>query len=81
VVNREGGGIADSYVTARIGKGWFCCVEEHLGFQKDQHEEKNHILNSNVKSVIHGCETWRTTNTMLLKIQHLSKAYLQYQMA
>ena len=70
VVDKQGG--TDRDVTARIGKarGAFVMLKNIWASKQISMVTKIRIFNSNVKSVLlYGCETWRTTKTMLLKIQ------------
>ena len=70
VVDKQGG--TDRDVAARIGKarGAFVMLKNIWASKAIRTRAKLPIFNSNVKSVLlYGCETWRTTKTMLQKIQ------------
>ena len=70
VVDHQGG--TDRDVTARIGKARaaFTMLKIIWASGGISIRAKLHIFNSSVKSVLlHGCETWRTTQTMQQKIQ------------
>ena len=69
-VDKQGG--TDRDVTARIGKARAAFIKfKNIWSSKEiRTRTKLRIFNSNVKSVLlYGCETWRTTKTMLQKIQ------------
>ena len=69
-VDRQGG--TDRDVTTRIGKARaaFFMLKNIWSSMEIRTRTKLRIFNSNVKSVLlYGCETWRTTKTMLQKIQ------------
>ena len=69
-VDRQGG--MDRDVTARIGKAIavFVMLKNIWSSKEIKTRTKLSIFKSNVKSVLlYGCETWRTTKTMLQKIQ------------
>ncbi|KAK7093684.1 hypothetical protein V1264_007385 [Littorina saxatilis] len=68
----DGQGGSDRDVKARIGKarGAFVMLKKIWSSKEISQRTKLRIFNSNVKSVLlYGCETWRTTETMLGKIQ------------
>ena len=69
VVDKQGG--TDRDVAARIGKarGAFVMLKNIWASKAIRTRTKLRIFNSNVKSVLlYGCETWRTTKSMLQKI-------------
>ena len=77
-VDRQGG--TDRDVTVRIGKARtaFVMLKNIWSSNEIRTRTKLHIFNSNVKSVLlYGCETWRTTKTMLQKIQTFFNTCLQ----
>ena len=77
-VDRQGG--TDRDVTARIGKARaaFVMLKNIWSSKKIRTRTKLRIFNSNVKSVLlYGCETWRTTKTMLQKIQTFFNTFLR----
>ena len=70
MVDQQGG--TDRDVTARLGKAraTFVMLKNIWASGGINMRTKLRIFNSNVKSVLlHGCETWRTTQTMQQKIQ------------
>ena len=70
VVDKQEG--TDRDVAARIGKprGAFVMLKNIWASKAIRTRTKLRIFNSNVKSVLlYGCETWRTTKSMLQKIQ------------
>ena len=70
----------DRDVTARIGKARAAFVMlKNIWLSKEiRTRTKLRIFNSNVKSVLlYRCKTWRTTKTMLLKIQTFFNTCLQ----
>ena len=70
IVDQQGG--TDQDVTARVGKARraFNMLRKFWASRDISMLTKLRIFNSNVKSVLlYGCETWRTTKTMLRKIQ------------
>ena len=70
IVDRQGG--TDQDVKARIGKarGAFIMLKSIWASKEISTKTKLRIFNSNVKSVLlYGSETWRTTKTMLQRIQ------------
>ena len=70
IVDQQGG--TDRDVTARVGKARraFIMLRKIWATRDISMLTKLRIFNSNVKSVLlYGCETWRTTKTMLQKIQ------------
>ena len=67
-------------VTARIGKARaaFAMLKNIWSSKEIRTRTKLRIFNFNVKSVLlYGCETWRTTKTMLQKIQTFFNTYLR----
>ena len=77
-VDRQGG--TDRDVTARIGKVRvaFVMLKNIWSSKEIRTRTKLRIFNSNVKSVLlYGCETWRTTKTMLQKIQTFFNTFLR----
>ena len=77
-VDRQGG--TDRDVTARIGKARaaFVMLKNIWSSKEIRTRTKLRIFNSNVKSVLlYGCETWRTTKTMLQKIQTFFNTFLR----
>ena len=77
-VDRQGG--TDRDVTARIGmaRAAFVMLKNIWSSKKIRTRTKLRIFNSNVKSVLlYGCETWRTTKTMLQKIQTFFNTFLR----
>ena len=65
-------GVTDKDVMSRIGKvrGAFVMLKNVWASKQISLKTKIRIFNSNVKSVLlYRCETWRTTKTMLLRIQ------------
>ncbi|KAK7093635.1 hypothetical protein V1264_007344 [Littorina saxatilis] len=70
IIDGRGGSGRD--VKAMIGKarGAFVMLKKIWSSKEISQRTKLRIFNSNVKSVLlYGCETWRTTETMLEKIQ------------
>ena len=70
VVDKQGG--TDRDVAARIGKarGAFVMLKNIWASKTIRTRTKLRTFNSNVKSVLlYGCETWRTTKSVLQKIQ------------
>ena len=70
VIDKQGG--TDKDVTARIGKARtaFVLLRKILASGEITLRTKLRIFNSNVKSILlYGCETWRTTKAMQVKIQ------------
>jgi len=68
----DGKGGSDRDVTTRIGKARtaFVMLRNIWKSKEISIKTKLHIFNSNVKSVLlYGCETWRSTEIMLKKIQ------------
>ena len=77
-VDQQGGTERD--VTARIGKARaaFAMLKNIWSSKEIRTRTKLRIFNFNVKSVLlYGCETWRTTKTMLQKIQTFFNTYLR----
>ena len=77
-VDRQGG--TDRDVTARIGeaRAAFVMLKNIWSSKEIRTRTKLRIFNSNVKSVLlYGCETWRTTKTMLQKIQTFFNTFLR----
>ena len=69
-MDKQGG--TDRDVAARIGKarGAFVMLKNIWAHKAIRTTTKLRIFNSNVNSILfYGCETWRTTKTMLQKIQ------------
>ena len=67
-------------VTARIGKARaaFAMLKNIWSSKEIRTRTKLRIFNFNVKSVLlYGCKTWRTTKTMLQKIQTFFNTYLR----
>ena len=78
VVNKQGG--TDRDVAARIGKARaaFIILRNIWASKEINRKTKLRIFNTNVKAVLlYGAETWRTTRTMLQKIQTFINACLR----